>query len=732
MLDLNTVISVAPIHFPLFEGVVRVVHVADNDRVFLFRIDLRTLHAPFPFESASTLVEGLKSGAIIRHENYTLDPPVPARLEDLSEDATAEMKFNWPLVEQLLANEYELYDATLRSALFSRIAASHDVNTRTIRRLWYRYLRGGQTMFALAPAFAQRGGPGTEQRSGTERRGPKLVDSDGSKVTLPAVRESMEKYAKKYYANGSHSLLSAYVRYLKVEFKACVNLREDSTTAVRLRGLLRAAPELPTFRQWRYVCELVVKADPESALRKKTSTIRKKRVFRGKARHGVLGPGYRYEIDATKLQVRLVSRYGREVEVGNATLYIIIDVWSGAYVGYVLSIENPSWALAAKALRCCFTEKSEIFERLDLPYDSDHWPCHHLPSRLAVDRAEFISDKAKVVPEIGIKVEVMPSMCPERKGKVESSIRPIKHDSTYNIPGRYEKGRPRRTPKGDDRALTLDELECIIIEIIIDLNNEPVPVEQVPQDMIKQGHAEVTHIGLWKWGLKNKPGHTRTLPPKLVYSELLSRGAATVTERGISFKGQNYYSEELEKSGVLARARAEGSFPIDIRFDENFADQVWFCEGALQEWATAFNDNQEIRRLRISFWEAEEHFALVKKLRDEAKMENVHQKQEKAKRYNRETKMARAEAASARAASKPNGSHRNRVRTNRQIEREANRLRDAGHTATAAAAGMHTRREANGMPDKSKTVQPHSNKTDASLTELSKSLWEQPDGDMDR
>jgi hypothetical protein len=267
----------------------------------------------------------------------------------------------------------------------------------------------------------------------------------------------------------------------------------------------------------------------------------------GKARDSVLGPGYRFEIDATRYQVHLVSRFGRRWLVGEPTVYIIIDVWSGAFVGHTVSINPANWDVARAALLNCFADKGEIFKGLDLPYTSEDWPCRELPSRLAADRAEFISNKAGVVAETWIKVEIMPSMCPEAKGSVERKFKSLKHGNNfYSLPGRHAKNPGRREDDGKSgAALTQYELERILVEIMLDLNNDPVPLSYIPSEVLDAGYKAIMHIGLYKWGLEHRPGYTRTLPPKDVFAYLLSKATATATSSGIKFMKQNFRSPSL-------------------------------------------------------------------------------------------------------------------------------------------------------------------------------------------
>ena len=120
---------------------------------------------------------------------------------------------------------------------------------------------------------------------------------------------------------GKYSLLESHVLTLKKYFLAGKKVIKSSGKKVALTEILLPEEKLPTYRQFKYVCELIEIAEGKRLIKPGCARQKKsKGIQRGRARHGVAGPGYRYEIDATKIQVQLVSRYGRSDLVSEATL----------------------------------------------------------------------------------------------------------------------------------------------------------------------------------------------------------------------------------------------------------------------------------------------------------------------------------------------------------------------------------------------------------------------------
>lgn len=730
MLSINSVLRPIPDCKTLFEGIVRVLAVKSNEAVLisldvipkgrLGPVSKKTHHfsikAPFkvPLEE---LIEALKRGDL---QEQVFETDIPTVKEKLSLAARSRLEENVRLIQPFMADDRMLFDSELRIRSFETRASETGASIRSIRRLYYRYLWGGQIESALVPCFHKNGGPGKPQQKGTARRGRRAIKTDkGSEVILPEVQEKLEKGARFFFLTGKYTLFESHVLTLKRYFAAGASLKNG-----KLKDILVPSAYQPSIWQFRYVCRNIELQEGKRAklprrLRPETTDA----VLRGKARQGLEGPGHRFEIDATKLQIQLVSRYGRANLVGTPTLYLIMDIWSGACVGYALSLENASWALAARALHNCFQDKTEVFRRLNLPYTSEDWQCNHLCLKLAADRGELVSDKAGMVPEIGIVVEIMPPMCPTLKGKVEASIKDIKHGGFYYTPGSYPKFPKRREPDGKDTAaLTLEELEQIIVNVILDYNNDPVPVEQIPHEMLRDDEPVVTHIGMYMWGLENRPGYTRKLTKKDVYSNLLTADEGSMTSRGISFKGQNYISDVLHEGNYLASAAMKGRYRIEIRYDEHIADQIWFLHN--NEWVPAFNDNEQVNRLKCAFFELESFRIDAERLAEEAKAENIHHKDEK---NNDIAKIAKAAEEMAKAArfGKNKTQNKGRIRVNRKIDCEADRLRLGEHTAASYVHAVDNARALQKFSEeplnRSSSEKAQSNKT---ITALSKVLWE--------
>lgn len=667
----------APEDHSLFQGTARVVAVSDAKGVVaLVKLDLRKPCGPF-LVGLAELQRELEQRKIFGNQQFP--GSIADDEDDLSEDQKEELKqtekylkFIWDEKELMAA----ILDPTQRSRFFKDCALKGNVAERTARRHFYFFLWGGMTRLAQIGPINKKS---SAQTIGQARRGSASIGP-----ALAEIREQLEDGATRFFLPGKHTLEEAYVLTLKAHFHAELKLRRVSGTQLDLDAILKPVDQRPTLRQFRYVCEILQKERGKRIQRPgRARPTKEPDPQKGRSRNDVLGPGYRFQIDATRFQVQLVSRFTRSRLIGDATVYIIIDVWSGAIVGYAVSALPASWEVARSALLNCFTDKSEVFKELGLPYTSSDWPCHELPSRLTADRGEFVSNKAGLVPEIGIILEIAAAGCPEQKGKVESEFRALKHGNNFiDLPGKHPKNPGRGEDNGkSSAALTIHELEQRIVEIIIDLNNDPVPLSYIPREALDEGWKSVTHIGLYEWGLDNKPGHSRVLNPMAAFKALLTKERTTATSLGIYFNKNTFHSDRLLELGYKAVP-----LPITI-YRSEFADRLWFLDETSGKLLPAENDNVQILREKETFAAVDAFLKEGDAARLQAKAENIHRKAEKAKRINSE---ANAAEEQAKAARKPltKTQARGHVTVNRAVEQAAERVtRSAKEIERFGAAG---------------------------------------------
>jgi hypothetical protein len=195
----------------------------------------------------------------------------------------------------------------------------------------------------------------------------------------------------------------------------------------------------------------------------------------------------------------------------------------------------------------------------------------------------------------------------------------------------------------------------------------------MPAEAIQAGVDAITYIGLFAWGLEHRTGFTRTLPEKDIFTALMMQGVGVVSADGIRFKKQTFFASRLNTLGLTGRASRNGTFNIDILYDEHFANAIWFYDEAAREWTPATNNSEDVIRLNASFWEAAENLQKASALWNEAKDENIHRRGDKAKRLNSSADRAAKEAALARK-DVPKSKAKSDIRVNTAMDKHTGRL----------------------------------------------------------
>jgi hypothetical protein len=484
---------------------------------------------------------------------------VPVRPGPISEKRSRRGKVLMAAIEPLLAMGVELFDDRKRGSAVMRAAAG-GLDRKTLHAAVDRYFRHGMTPAAVIPGFVNCGAPNRKKRRGLVKLGRKrrLGKRPGTNVT-PKIEKIFELGIRRYYArNGRISLTKARVLML-TEF--CMERRIDPDTRriVHSAAALYEEQDFPTIRQLRYWYEQ--NADIFEIKRERTGRKNYDRNLRGitgSAQAHVRGPGSRYEIDATIINIYVVSELEDGLIIGRPVLYVVVDVFSKMVVGFYIGLEGPSWVGAMMALVSVVENKREFCARYGVPIGEDEWPCEFLPEALLGDRGEIASRIIEMLQQRhNVIVETAQSHRPDWKGTVEKRFDLIDVEyrpfvSGYVAPDFGERG--VRDPRLD-AIWTISDLYQTMIPLILHFNNRHKLVDY-PRDgaMIRDGVRAVP-AELWEWGIVNRQGRMRRASVDAVKFAVMPTDTCTVRHKGIYFRGLYYTCDKAEAEDWFARAR---------------------------------------------------------------------------------------------------------------------------------------------------------------------------------
>jgi len=481
----------------------------------------------------------------------------------------------WSIIQSAVEYEPDIYDKNSRVSILNIIAEENHVRLPNLYRLLDRYWRSGKTKNGFLPNFHNRGGKG-KFRNGEKKMGRRSqTDKFGSKILTETDRTNFEAAVKRYYLNRNKMSFKAVYEKLLQDFYSI----KSEENGIQLN--LLPPNEVPSLRQFRYwygkhqdIITEQKKRDGESGFELNSRSVL------GKSDFGLMGPGAQYQIDATVGDIYLVSQFDRTNLIGRPVMYFVIDAFSRMVTGMSIGLEGQSWAGAAGALANMAANKVAYCREYGVEITEREWSCHYVPSVLRCDRGEMISKNADNLANIlGIRVENAPPFRADLKGIVEQHFRTINTNSVALLPGSVKPDMKKRG--GHDYRLdaTLDirQFTQIIIKCVLYYNNHHYMDYFEKTEAMMRDNVEAIPVKIWDWGIQNCSGALRSFSEEQVKLAVMPADKATVTAKGIRFKGLFYSCDRAVRESWFEKARIKRTWQVNISYDpRNMANiYVW-------------------------------------------------------------------------------------------------------------------------------------------------------------
>lgn len=428
---------------------------------------------------------------------------------------------NWALIKPIVEGDAGLLVSPGRrgSAIAARAKecgrAKSDVYALS-RRYWW----SGGLINSLAPNFHKCGGKGKKREASPEapKRGrPRQYitstdEQQGVNIT-PRIKELFKRGVRRFYETlEGRSFTDAYALTIGAFFNEGFTLVDGVPTPV-----LPPENKLPSERQFRYWYDAEyrdAKREQEARYGSRTYLL-KGREMLGNSTQMAFGPGSHYQIDATIGDIFLVSSFDRTRIIGRPVVYLCVDIFSRMIVGFSVTLEGPSWLGAMLALDNVVTDKVEYCAEYGITISAGEWPCHQLPKSIHADRGEFEGFNADRLPNsLGVDVHNTALWRADWKGIVERNFGKANERVIHFTPGAV----PRPHKRGDpDYALkavyTLDDFRKLLICYIKDYNLNQYLKQYSMDEFMIADHVERYPVDLWEWGVANRSGSLRVMPP---------------------------------------------------------------------------------------------------------------------------------------------------------------------------------------------------------------------------
>lgn len=557
----------------------------------------------------------------------------------------------WNIIRDLVEDEPAAYDRAHRCAFIHAAMAKHGASRSGIENHLQRFWRNGMTKNALLPRFANCGAPGRVRAETEVRRGrPKREGYPEGLNTSAEHRHLFGLAIKHHYAkNRKLTLMDAH--------KDCIRLffTEKSQDA---SGKIVHTPKpefvdvgFPSFGQFKYWTQ---RDGHMNGVAQKRMTTRvyeaKNRALLGSATSQSWGPGARFQIDATILDLHLVSRRDRRQRIGRPVVYVVIDEFSRLIVGVYVGLEGPSYVAAMMALANAVAPKKAFCESLGITIEEDEWPAHHLPGIILGDRGELEGTGiTNILETFGVLVENAPPYRGDWKGVVERSFNTLHSGFKAYVPGYVEPDFAERGARDyrADAVFTLDDVTKMIVDHILFYNNHHVISRYDRESGMTEDGVLSILADLWRWGIANMGGKPKTSSPERVRFALMPTAMASVTEHGIKFNSCLYTCDEAISKKWFESARKRRT-KIKISYDDRDVDLIYVHTPKASQ---PFQVGRILLRSRefegLTHWEAG---CLARKT---AVLHAQHAMTEQIERANY---VSRTEASAAEASARPSGS----------------------------------------------------------------------------
>ncbi|MFH6955278.1 hypothetical protein ACHSBP_19435 [Pseudoalteromonas sp. XMcav1-K] len=546
---------------------------------------------------------------------------VPKNLPKMERDTfiqerTQAANDNYELIKPILEDSEKLYDYLYEKGQANKhikqISLETGVATVQISRLLAQYFFRGKCKAAMYPNYRYCGcnyQPVKQTHESLKKRG-RPAEYTEYRNRLPQdednIREFLRKLGKKLFNRFNYTQqYRLFDFYYQSEEVATVNENGDETT--RRIPLLQS--ESISFSQY-YAFTKKLEKDRTFVWRKNGDKhfLKEYESRFGRARDGVPGPSFRYEIDATREDVYLIFPYFTEQRLssGRPVTYRVSCVYSGMVAGFHVGIGGPNWVGVMQALYNAFTDKVEFCKRYGVHIEPWQWPCDVSCNELTIDNGvEFPKENmANLLDEkLGVDcINYTAIYSGKSKGGVEGGFEIDKKDVIQFMPGYVERLPERGEPHASNFATyTYDEFMRLLIMQTLIRNNEVFKNNIHDQVMSEEGIPS-TSLAVWNFGMEHymNNGRGKRFAKEQYLFALLPSGRAATTSRGIKFKGLYYSCPFAKSEGWLTDSKSRAVKTLDVRYFDADTNRIWYRhEGKI--YAATLNDHSEIYRNRTWF-----------------------------------------------------------------------------------------------------------------------------------
>lgn len=545
-------------------------------------------------------IDRLSLNTLIEEEACTLtqDPYEKLRLVNEPSDSSRAIKrdSNYALISTIVLDPNH-YEASVRGPLINNVLAKNKTTKQTLYRLLRNFWQRGQVPNALLPVHTNKRRDGEERQVKKKLGRPRIHSNGEGMIITDEIAKLFNLVINRHLLNQhKHTIGYAYRRFQSIYLSKNPQIIET---------------EMPTIWQFKYHYDTNFNTLEKLRSRTNNKIFNKDiRPLHSTVNTHILGPGSKYEIDATIADIYLLSDSDRANIVGRPIIYLVADVFSRMVTGFYIGFENPSYVTSAQAIKIAVCDKTEVCKNFGIDISPEDWPCIGLPESILADRGELLGSQIETLEKsFSVRIENTPAYRGDLKGIVERYFNTIQANfKPYTVGLGVVEGLKEVRRGGHDyrtdATLTITDFTKIILNSILMHNNHHLLASydreaDMPPDM------PLVPIEIWNWGLQNRTGQLRAVDADSIYIALLPRKKATISNLGIKLFGVYYTCSEIVQNGWLHR-KGTINRPKDLQVAYDLIDAskiyIFYEDNNLNYWVGTLADRSR-EFISCSWWE---------------------------------------------------------------------------------------------------------------------------------
>lgn len=650
----------------------------DEGNMIAFSIDIFSTNALPQLRKVRDILEGIDDESIVKVEE---DPYYRIINEASLEKKNIIIRDKaWELIKTiaLSKNEPDVFYGERRGHLIKQAMDEFKVSKNMVYKYLRRYWQRGKVRDALLPDYEKSGGKGKEKAAGSIKRGrprknEKLIGSgiNVDEASKKIFRVAINRY---YHTKNENTLQTAYDFMVKDFYTEDYRFENGIKKAIVIDS-----NQIPTFDQFKYWYEKENNIKKKLISRKGDKKFHlNNRAITGRSDANIIGPGSKYQIDATVADVYLVSRHNRDWIIGRPVIYLVIDVFTRMVTGLYVGLEGPSWIGAMMALANAASDKVQFCKEYGKNITAADWPCNHIPEAILGDRGEMESKQVDtLINSLHVRIENTPPYRADLKGIVEQHFHTLDAKVKPLVPGHINIDFRERGGKDYrlDAKLDIQQFTYIIICCILAHNNNHWMDNYIRTDDMIADDVDPIPLELWKWGITHRSGILRSFPEDIVKLNLMPTDSASITEKGIKYKKMYYSCNKAIEELWFETARNKESLKKDISCDPRNMNFIYIRtdEGRGFEKCYLLDDRKYSNKTLEEIQYLEEYESLEKALNSGEQLQSrIDLISEIENTVNEAEQMAKQQNQDISKAQRIKG-----IRDNRKAEKERNREKEA-------------------------------------------------------